>query len=42
MRNPLKEHRKAWNDKAAKRRDLVAKLQEIEKRHEFHTRLYQQ
>lgn len=42
MRNPLKKHRKAWNDKAAKRRELVAKLQEIEKRHEFYTRLYQQ
>lgn len=29
MRSPLRKHREACNDKAARRRELVAKLQEM-------------
>ncbi len=42
LRNPEKKQRKPWTQNSASKKKLVAKLEGIEKRHDFYTNLYRQ
>jgi len=42
LRNPKKKQRKSWTRNPASNKNLVAKLEAIEKRHDFYTDLYRQ
>lgn len=42
MRNPKRSPTRRWSEDKAKRKDLVQRLEDAEKQHEFFTRLYRQ
>ena len=42
LRNPNRNPRRGWSDDKGKRRELVARLEEAEKQHDFYTGLYRQ
>ena len=42
QRNKKKKHRRTWFEDSEKKRELVAKLEDIEKRYDFYTNLYRQ
>ena len=42
LRNPKRSPRKSWSEDNAKRKELVARLEEAEKQHDFYTGLYRQ
>lgn len=42
LRNPKRNPRKPWSEDRNKRRELVARLEEAEKQHDFYTGLYRQ
>lgn len=42
LRNKKKRQQKPWVHDPAKKKELVAKLEEVEKRHDFYTNLYRQ
>jgi len=42
LRNPNRKPSRMWSEDKAKRKDLVNRLEDAEKQHEFYTRLYRQ
>ncbi len=42
MRNQNRKRKKPWKDNLAKKKQLVEKLEEVEKRYDFYTNLYRQ
>ncbi len=42
QRNKTKKYRKTWFEDSKKKQELVAKLEEVEKRYDFYTNLYRQ
>jgi len=42
LRNPKRNPRKTWSEDKTKRRQLVTRLEEAEKQHDFYTKLYRQ
>ena len=42
LRNPKRNPRKSWSEDKTRRKELVARLEEAEKQHDFYTGLYRQ
>ena len=42
QRNPNRNPRKSWSQEATKKRDMVARLEEASRQHDFYTNLYRQ
>ncbi len=42
LRNPKRNPKRSWSEDKTKRRELVGRLEEAEKQHDFYTKLYRQ